>query len=279
VAVTRFVCHRCALCARAALFFRDDLTQERSPHIEGSTVYVSGDKGFLNTAKMSSIISASESVLDRARFEALWRRCSTLDITADTTQVWDNLVKRYNESHRRYHSIKHLVFCLQQLDLAASFVEDIDAIEMAIWFHDVVFEPIGKDNEERSASLFKLVTKDYFAPDFVDTVSKIIVATKHHDTHAENNTAYMLDIDLASIGLPWAHFVQDCVDLRAEMRGISDIRFYSGKLVFLNALIERPRIYFTDYFFTRYEDKARKNIRRYISWLEAQGHLNQQRRM
>jgi predicted metal-dependent HD superfamily phosphohydrolase len=223
---------------------------------------------------MSSIISASESVLDRTRFEALWRRCSTLDTTANTTQVWDNLIKRYNENHRRYHNIKHLVFCLRQLDLAASFIEDIDAIEMALWFHDVVFEPIGKDNEERSASLFKLVTKGYFAPDFVDTVSEIIVATKHNDIHTENNKAYMLDIDLSSIGLPWAHFFQDCADLRAEVSGISDIRFYSKKLLFLRALIDRPRIYLTDFFFARYEGKARGNILRYISWLEAQGHRN-----
>lgn len=221
---------------------------------------------------MSSIIPDSESMLGKERFEALWRRCSLPNANANATQVWDNLVTRYSEKHRHYHNRKHLVFCLQLLDTAASFVEDESALEMAIWFHDAVFEPMAKDNEERSAALFKIVGKNHFAPSFIDTVSNIIVATKHINDPKHNNEAYMLDIDLASIGLPWPHFRQDCDDLRAESSGIPDTNFYSGKLKFFDALVKRPRMYYTDYFFTRYEDKARENIQRYTSWIKEQGY-------
>jgi predicted metal-dependent HD superfamily phosphohydrolase len=222
--------------------------------------------------KMSSIISASEAVLDRERFDALWGRCSTLDGTAGTTHVWDNLVKRYTEKHRHYHNPRHMICCLQQLDSSTSLIEDKDTIEMAIWFHDLVFEPMASDNEERSADLFKILAKGHFSSNFVDTVSDIIVATKHCDAPSSSNQAYMLDIDLASLGIPWMYFRQDCIDLRAEQPGISDIRFYSGKLKFLNTLIRRPRIYFTDSFFNRYELEARRNIMRYTSTLETQGY-------
>jgi predicted metal-dependent HD superfamily phosphohydrolase len=176
------------------------------------------------------------------------------------------------EKHRHYHNPRHLIFCLQQLDSSASLMEDKDAIEMAIWFHDVIFEPMASDNEERSAGLFKIVAEGHFSSNFVDTVSDIIVATKHHDAPGSSNKAYMLDIDLSSLGIPWMYFRQDCIDLRAELTGISDIRFYSGKLKFFNTLISRPRIYFTDSFFTRYELEARRNIMRYTSLLETQGY-------
>jgi predicted metal-dependent HD superfamily phosphohydrolase len=221
---------------------------------------------------MSSFIPSSEAILDKGRFDALWKRCSSLDGAANTTHVWGNLIKRYSEQHRHYHNARHLVFCLHQLDLAASYIENTDAIEMAIWFHDLVFEPRAKDNEERSAALFKIAANACFPPSFVDTVSEIIVATKHIDNPNHNNEAYMVDIDLSSIALRWTHFCQDCSDLRAELSGISDTHFYSKKLAFFEALLKRPSIYFTEYFFTRYEDKAKQNILRYIPWLQAQGY-------
>lgn len=81
----------------------------------------------------------------------------------------------------------------------------------------------------------------------------------------------MLDIDLASVGLPWVHFFQDSKNLRAELSGISDKRFFAAKLAFLNDLLQRPRIYFTEFFFTKYEAQARENISRYAGWLASQG--------
>ena len=225
-----------------------------------------------STADMSSIISTSDKTLDKERFDALWTRCSRTAPDAGTTRIWDNLIRRYTEKHRHYHNKKHLVFCLQQLDLVAPLVESTDTIEMAIWFHDVVYEPMAKDNEQRSAALFKLMTKEHVSSAFIDTVSRIIVATKHNDAPTQEHAAYMLDIDLSSIGLPWRYFLQDCKDLRAETSGISDSRYYSGKIEFFNALLKKQNIYYTQYFSWRYEEKARQNMKRYISWLNSHGY-------
>lgn len=219
---------------------------------------------------MSSIISGSQAILDRERFEALWNRCSAMNDTAGSTPVWQNLIQRYGEHHRHYHNNRHLAFCLQQLDLSTPLAGDVDAIEMAIWFHDVVYEPMAKDNEAKSAALFKIVSKSYFTQHFVGTVSRIIVATRHNNAPENESEARMLDIDLSSLGLPWEHFSQDSNDLRAELRGVPDANFYSQKLKFLNALLTRPRIYFTEFFFIRYEEMARRNIARYATWLEGQ---------
>lgn len=221
---------------------------------------------------MSSIIPASDAILDRARFEALWRRCSPLGPSAKTTQVWKDLANRYSENHRYYHNKSHLVFCLQQLDSAAPFIDDADTVEMAVWFHDIVFDPMARDNEQRSAALFEIAGKADFAVRFLRSVSEIIIATKHNHAPDQESTAYMLDIDLSSMGLPWEHFFQDTIDIHTELSGIPEKRIYSDKLEFFNALLKRPNIFYTRYFSTCYEEQARENMIHYISLLNAQGY-------
>ncbi len=67
-------------------------------------------------------------------------------------------------------------------------------------------------------------------------------------------------------------FFSGSKNLRAELSGISDKRFYAAKLTFLNDLLQQPRIYFTEFFFTKYEVQARENISRCAGWLESQGY-------
>jgi len=189
-----------------------------------------------------------------------------------TVQIWDAIIKQYSEHHRHYHDKKHLAFCLQQLDLVVSLIEDMDAVEIAIWFHDMVHKSNASDNEEKSAALFKILVRPHFRPDFVDKVCDIILATKHINEPKNGNQEYMLDIDLSSLGLPWEQFYQDSSDLRAECGSIPNKRYYAGKLKFFDLLLDRPNIYYSEFFSTRYENSARNNLLRYRSLLKSKGY-------
>ena len=52
---------------------------------------------------------------------------------------------------------------LAHLDMLADEADDIDAVRLAAWFHDAVYEP-GADNEEASAALAAAVLSEGGVP-------------------------------------------------------------------------------------------------------------------
>ena len=221
---------------------------------------------------MGSTASALEINLKRVRFFSLWERCLPAGVDADPAPVWEELNAHYNEARRAYHSCGHIRHCLAQLDLADSQVEEPDAIEMAIWFHDIIHRPGEKDNEIRSAELFERTVKPYFSEEFVRKVRELILLTTHRKAPENETEAFLLDIDMSSFGLPWDEFLTDSKALRMEEADVADEVFYAGKLRFLRMLLERPSIYFSQFFHDLYESKAKQNIRRYIAQLMADGY-------
>ncbi len=204
----------------------------------------------------------------KPRFHSLWDRCSRPANRIGPAIVWSELVQSYEEPWRHYHTAGHLCHCLQQLDLAAALMDDSAAVEIALWFHDIILLPDAADNEEKSAARFRHNAGDSFPPAFVERVSNMILATRHRDLPLEHDTRYLCDIDLSSLGSPWEEFLSDSTAVRAEQPGTADAPFLAAKVGFFNALLERPAIFLTDFFQARYEQSARENIRQYIAQLK-----------
>ena len=203
--------------------------------------------------------------MDRQRFEALWSRC----IGAGARDVYDELDTLYGESHRRYHTGAHIEHCLRQFDLAADRMDDPDAVEMAVWFHDAIYEISAKDNELRSAELFAAMTGGRGPEGFRGKVRRLIMATTHLDPPPRTlDEEFMLDIDLSSFGRPWEEFLSDSREVRAELAHMSDADFYPRQKKFLESLAARPRFCFTEFFRERHERRARENIAKLSAMLE-----------
>jgi len=208
----------------------------------------------------------------RSRFVTLWKRCRLIDGDgADPGPVWNGLLASYSEVHRHYHGICHLEHCLEQHDLASDRMDDPDAVEMAIWFHDIILEPQAPDNEQRSAELFQRVAAGAFDREFIGRVIALIMATTHREAPLTPDEAVMVDIDLSSFGLPWEGYLRDTLALRRENPQLPDARYYRAHRGFLDALRGRTRIFFTDFFYRRYETGARDNIDRYLGKLDSTG--------
>ena len=203
------------------------------------------------------------------RFVALWHRCVKPGLPDDAEASWKDLRDRYGEPHRRYHNLCHVYYCLRQIDLAASLMDDPDAGEMSIWYHDVIYEPRAKDNEKRSAGLFAWYGVDRFADEFVSNVRHLILATEHPEVVTSGDACYITDVDLSSFALPWEDFHRDNEHLREEQTDLSDTTYYAGKKRFLINLAARPRIFRTDFFHDLYEEQARNNIQRYLAELHS----------
>jgi predicted metal-dependent HD superfamily phosphohydrolase len=210
--------------------------------------------------------------MDKQRFISLWNRCQTGDgAGADAVDVFDEVNAYYSEPGRYYHTPKHVEHCLRQFDQAADRMDDADAVEMAIWFHDLVFDVSAADNEAQSARRFVELADESMAPEFKTRVYDLIMATAHPRLPKTTDQEFMLDIDLSSFGLPWEDFVRDSTAVRQESLELSDAEFFPGQRAFLESLVGREHFYFTEFFRSRIEDTARSNIRRHLKNLREKG--------
>jgi len=221
-------------------------------------------------------------VKDSNRFEQLWQRSRLVTETQDNSvesgssfgaSLHSDIVRAYAEPQRKYHTMGHIEHCLRQLDLARASLGPLiglpeggaEAVELAIWFHDVIYDPDASDNEPRSAELFVSIADGVLAPETVPSVDRMIMATMHVGMPGADDERLMVDVDLSSFGMPWDKFYRDSIDVRAEMSHLSESRFAIGHARFLKGLLERESIYSTDFFRDLYEARARENITSYIS--------------
>jgi len=203
------------------------------------------------------------------RFQALWKRC---EAPGDPRPVFEDLWCRYCEPQRIYHRCTHLVHCFQQLDLAYALIQDPDPVEMALWFHDAIYTPGSSENEKESAELFARAAEDQFRPSFIREVYELIIVTAHKELAQERNKQFVADIDLSSLGADWEEFLRDTKALREEHADSSDAVYYVAHAKFLTSMLQRPRIYGTDFFYGRYERRARENITRLLAVLARKGY-------
>lgn len=210
--------------------------------------------------------------MDKQRFTSLWNRCRTGEGQgAAADDVYDEVHAYYSEPGRHYHTPKHIEHCLAQFDLATDEMDDVDAVEMAIWFHDLVFDVSSDNNELRSAERFVELASDSMDAEFKEKVFDLIMATAPPRLPNTSDQGFMLDIDLSSFGLPWDEFVRDSTAVREESPQLSDAEFFPGQRAFLESLVNRSHFYFTDFFRSRIEETARSNIRRHLKMLRDKG--------
>lgn len=200
------------------------------------------------------------------RWDALLRGMGT----PQTRQhEFEHLVRHYREPHRGYHNLDHIADCLHQFDAARHLAHDPDVIETALWFHDVIYDPRGTDNEGASAeyaeaALNRLGAKEPFRRE----VDRLIGLTRHADTPADLAGQLMVDVDLASLGAAAELFDENARNIRCEFAHVDDATYRRSRANILRAFAARPRIYLTEPFFTRFEQPARANLRRAIDALE-----------
>lgn len=195
------------------------------------------------------------------RFHDVVSRCAP---EADAGELYRILVDKYSEPHRSYHTLEHIRHCLAQLDGARHLADDADAIELAIWFHDAVFDIGADDNERRSALLFDSRLGPYLSPERAAYIHHLIRDTEHPSEPGDNDGRLMVDIDLSSFALPWDEFMRDTRAILAESAHVPEAQLVAGKCRFLNALLSRSSIFQTVHFREHHEAQARSNIERHM---------------
>ncbi|WBB64024.1 hypothetical protein O7599_16545 [Streptomyces sp. WMMC500] len=196
------------------------------------------------------------------RWTALLTRCRSAAAPPDPAPYGKNLLERWGEPQRRYHTTAHLAAVLDRVDELADHAEDPDAVRLAAWFHDAVYRPERSENEERSARLAQVALAEAGVGDErVAEVARLVRLTTSHDPRTgDRNGEVLCDADLAVLAGPPTAYAAYAAAVREEYGFVPDAAFREGRAAVLRHLLGLPRLFRTETGFARWEMAARHNV-------------------
>jgi predicted metal-dependent HD superfamily phosphohydrolase len=173
-----------------------------------------------------------------------------------------DLETAYHQEWRYYHTLDHIFAVLQQVDRLVYLAKNPAAVRLAALFHDVVYIPTAKDNEEQSAEYAgKILSGTGLASELIEEVKRLVLATKTHSAGSEDiGCQVLLDADLSILGSNAEHYIAYTENIRLEYAEIPEEQYRVGRKQVMEKFLMRPRLYFTDVMFDAYEQQARHNI-------------------
>jgi predicted metal-dependent HD superfamily phosphohydrolase len=201
----------------------------------------------------------------RARFMALF--------DPPAGPVFDRLAAAYGEPARRYHTLDHIAACLGELDRVSEAGGSRRLIELALWWHDAIYDAARADNEALSAELAERDLQSLGEPaNQAAEIGRLIRLTKGHAVDQDDRIgAVMISIDLSVLGQPKSVYDRYAGAVRAEYGHLPHAAFRHGRAAVLKRFLATKAIFPDPAFRRRLEGRARLNIARELQTLEADG--------
>lgn len=170
------------------------------------------------------------------------------------------LRRRYRENSLAYHNLDHIKDCLKKLQSVDS-CQDRDALHLAIWYHDVIYNPQRTDNEEASARFaIEHLGATSLPPTTVEKVARLVRVTDHK-THPETpDEKLIVDIDLSVLGANPEDYRSYAAKIREEYGFVEETAYREGRTNLLKKILGRPVIYQTIHLRRLWEEQARTNM-------------------
>jgi len=223
-------------------------------------------------SKQSQRIGSEQRVRLACRLEAALADVGGAPCAGESV-LFAELVERYAQPQRHYHTLVHVDACLTWLDWFAGSAEpqserdgraERAEIELALWFHDVVYDPQCTDNEQASAELARshLVAAGVRAPSIARVVDHVL-ATRSH-TAETNAAALVIDVDLAILAASPGEYACFEQQIRSEYLYVPEQLYRQARAAVLREFLARPRIYHTLSVRELLEQRARHNLEQAI---------------
>lgn len=200
---------------------------------------------------LSSAVESALAISWRRAWAALGLRAPDADFA--------ELLQSYREPHRHYHTLQHLQECIALLEPLLAQAERPGEVELALWFHDAVYNTRAKDNESRSAAwASRVLIEQGAATEVVWRVRDLILATAHTAKPQGHDARLLVDVDLGILGADRRRFSQYEHQVRAEYGWVHEDAYRAGRRKVLLGFLQRPAIYTCA--IARLESQARGNI-------------------
>ena len=184
--------------------------------------------------------------------------------------LYEQLIARYAEPHRHYHTGQHLDECFAYFAEIGGLAAHPAEVELALWFHDAIYEPRRGDNEARSADWARQAALQAgINGEAAQRVYALVMATRHDAVPGGRDEEVLVDIDLSILGAPPARFDEYERQVRAEYGWVPEFLYRRKRREILEAFVARAAIYATAPMQARLEAAARANLARSIERLRA----------
>ena len=197
-------------------------------------------------------------------WDAAWRALGV----AAPDGLHDQLLAAWSEPQRHYHTLQHLAECLALAEELRDEMDHPAEVILALWFHDAVYDVRAHDNEAQSAQWAeRALCEAGVAADARKRIIDLIMATCHGAANAppaSQDSAILVDIDLAILGSPERRFAEYEAQIRAEYAWVAPEVFAVKRREVLRGFLARERIYAAGTMRARFEAQARCNLSRAV---------------
>jgi predicted metal-dependent HD superfamily phosphohydrolase len=181
----------------------------------------------------------------------------------------------YKAEGRHYHNLAHIEAMLALTSDYRGLLDDPEAVEAAIWYHDAIYDSKATDNEAQSAALARIRLASRTDAGRLGRIGAMILATATHQlprfegAAAIRDASLFLDMDLSILGA--APIVFDAYEqaVRCEYAWVEEPAWRAGRSAVLKNFLARPHIFHSEEFRRRFEPQARLNVARSLAALEA----------
>ena len=213
-----------------------------------------------------------DDALDPALVRSWSRAWAGLGATGDGVALRDRMISAWSEPQRHYHTLRHLTDCLALFESSLHLAEHPAEVEIALWFHDAIYDLKAKDNEARSAAWAeRALSRAGVAANIRGRVHDLIMATCHAARPTSTDAQLLVDIDLSILGADPERFDEYEVQVRQEYNWVPAPLFRRKRRKILIGFLARPTIYSTPWYQEQFEVAARANLQRSVarlrSWL------------
>ena len=199
-----------------------------------------------------------------------WEQLSKkLQIPDDSSSaIYIQIKQKYGQDNRKYHNLSHIYSMLRLAEKEQEQTEEPDHLELAIWFHDVIYQPVRKDNEQKSADFAKEILADYCSTAQLELLEKMILSTKKHEPLTDfPDVLWLLDFDLAVLAADSTVYDQYSQAIRQEYNIFPNLIYKPGRKKVLQHFLNMTSIYYTEKFRVQYDHLAQANLRRELAEL------------
>ncbi len=201
------------------------------------------------------------------RWKATWRELD-VSMTPALLGVFDELIARYSEPHRQYHTVRHLDECFAKFAEIRPLAEHPGEVDVALWFHDAIYEKHSDQNEAKSAELAAATVRNAgTSTECAQRISALIMATRHAAVPEDIDAKVLVDVDLSILGETPERFDEYERQVREEYSWVPGFVFKRERRRILKEFLARSAVFNTDLFRERYEGQARANIARSLQQL------------
>lgn len=210
-----------------------------------------------------------DNVADGIGFAAWARVWEALGVRDASRETYEEVLRYYGEPHRAYHNLQHLKECLQVRRYINAACQASAEVDLALWFHDAIYDLLRSDNELRSAQWLDDVARDSGLDDETRRrLYDLVMVTRHDGAPATADEAVLVDTDLAILGASFERFEEYDQQIRREYQFVPLPVYRQKRRQVLEGFLARGRIYTTAAYFDAFEQQARANLARAIERLD-----------